>query len=91
MRPDLTDEERDAADEASGRSERQSELVQKIFATPATTIEGWRAKARSAATRDLELLGSGSGDASEVILTSFVRDLIGDHDPVAIIAAEDVA
>ena len=86
-----TDEERDAADDASGRAEQQGDLVKKIYATRATTLEGWRAKARSAATWDLELLGSGSGNESEVILASLVRDLIGDHDPIAVINAEDAA
>ena len=78
------EDERDALNEATGRVEKQNLLLDIIKSTPARTLEEMRAKARSAATWNLDLFRD-HGDDSQTILASLARDLIGEYDPIAIV------
>lgn len=84
------DKERNAFDEASGRVARQSELMDLVAHTPATTLEELRARARCALASSLDLAHDEDHPVGE-IGNSIIRDLVGDYDPIAEAKGEMVA
>ena len=75
--PDRTLEEDLRADEERNSIYvAQEPHLDRIMELRATTIDGFRAKARSLALEDLELLKDGPGDRRDCLIASLVQDLI---------------
>ena len=67
-----------AATEQQRCADAQESLVDRMCELRATTMEGHRARARSLALPDLELMKAESDDSSDCLTAAIVRDLIGE-------------